>query len=224
LESERTFATSAAHELRTPVASALAQVQRMRAETADAEAGRLIVIEEALKRLTRLVERLLQLARADAGIGLNDRPQDIQGLLDIVLDDSRRNPARAHRLTVDLPHGPVLSPIDPDAFAIVVGNLIDNAFQHAPPATPITVEMLADGRVTVTNEGAVIAPTDLAGLKKRFQRGAGSGNGFGLGLYIAETIAQQMGGNLTLHSPPPDRISGFQAVFQAPGPTCQSLA
>ena len=216
LEGERAFATSAAHELRTPVAVALAQVQRMRAEGSGADPARLIAIEEALKRMTRLVVRLLQMARAEAGIGLSETPQDIAGLLDLILDDSRRDPARAVRLHVDLPDAPVLSRIDPDAFAMLSGNLIDNAFQHAPPDTAIHVALSPTGWLSVTNDSPVIAAPELLRLTKRFQRGTVSGNGFGLGLCIVDTIARHTGGTFKLSSPPEGRDSGFQAMFHAP--------
>lgn len=223
LEGERAFATNAAHELRTPVNVALAQVQRLRAEIEDPAAGASIQrAEAALKRLGRLVARLLQLARAEAGIGLTDEPQDIALLLDLVLDDSRRDPARAERLRIALPPGPVWSRMDPDAFAIIAGNLIDNAFQHALPDTPVDVTLHDDGTLCIGNAAPVFAANDLEQIRKRHRQGntpAASGkprSGFGLGLYISDTIARQAGGALALVSPRPGQGSGFEARLQVP--------
>ena len=215
LDGERAFATNAAHELRTPVAVALAQVQRLRAAATDPTLDR---IEAALARMSRLVERLLQLARADAGLGSATRPHDLCALLDHVLDDSRRSPPRAERLRLWLPDGPVLSPIDPDAFAILAGNLIDNAFQHSPMGSLLTVTLSGDGCLVVSNEGPPLDKRQLAGLTRRFQRANQSTQGFGLGLHIADTIARQSGGSLTLHSPAIGRDAGFEARFNAPRP------
>ena len=216
IESERAFATNAAHELRTPVAVALAQVQRLKAEAADvADRKRIMRIEAALIRMSRLVSRLLQLARADAGIGAAAERGDLRALLDVVLEDSRRSPARASRLVEAMPAEPVFARIDPDAFAILAGNLIDNAFQHAPDGSDVRVELTTDAVLRVENDGACLSETELAGLTRRFHRGRVEGEGFGLGLHIAETIAKQSGGDLALTSPPEGRQDGFAATFRA---------
>ena len=110
------------------------------------------------------------------------------------------------------------APIDPDAFAILAGNLLDNAFQHSPPGSPVTVALSADGLLRVGNEGPTLDERDLAGLTRRFQRANPSAGGFGLGLHIAEIIARQSGGSLSLHSPAPGRGTGFEARFRAPAP------
>lgn len=215
LDGERAFATNAAHELRTPVAIALAQVQRMREETGNDNAGRLAAIEEALKRMSRLVVRLLQVARADAGIGMSQDSHDLRKLLDIVLSESQRDPGRKERLRVVRPDQPVLCKLDPDAFAMIAGNLIDNAFQHAPPETVIDIELTQSGVLRIVNDSPALSPAELERLPGRFQRGMKGSDGFGLGLYIADKIARHSGGRLVLRSPPSGKDRGFEARFIA---------
>lgn len=216
LEAERAFATNAAHELRTPVAVALAQVQRLRSEATDeASLGRIVRVEAALQRMSRLVGRLLQLARADAGIGAASTPLDMAALLRLIAEESLRQPERAGRLHMTLPDGPVAGRIDADAFAILVGNLIDNAFQHAPADSRVEIVLGTDASLTVHNTGPMIPAADLTDLKGRFQRGRTGSEGFGLGLYIADAIARQSGGQLVLESPAAGRTDGVSATFQA---------
>ncbi|WP_442771880.1 sensor histidine kinase [Paenirhodobacter enshiensis] len=225
LEGERAFASNAAHELRTPVAIALAQVQRLRAEATDpAIRARAETIEAALQRMSHLVGRLLQLARADAGVGPGEAAVDAGVLLRLVV---RGLASGSARLQLTLPEAPVPVHIDADAFAIVAGNLIENALQHSPADTPVEVGLIpgpaaepgADpgegtGAVLcVRNAGPVVPPGELVRLTQRFVRapGAGGAAGFGLGLCISHQIAAQAGGRLDLSSPVPGRTEGFEA-------------
>jgi two-component system OmpR family sensor kinase len=217
LDGERTFATNAAHELRNPLAVALAQAQRLRIETTDAGAlDRIERLEAALKRMRGLVARLLQLARADAGIGPAEAPLDVSQLVRLIVDEVASDPARGARLRVTLPGGPVMSPIDPDAFGIVASNLLENALQHSPAGSPITVRLNVDGAFSVTNTGPTFKPEDLDRLTDRFYGHDSNTTGFGLGLYICDRIARQSGGDLALHSPPSGQDAGFEAVFRVP--------
>ena len=82
----------------------------------------------------------------------------------------------------------------------------------------LTVTLSGDGCLVVSNEGPPLDKRQLAGLTRRFQRANQSTQGFGLGLHIADTIARQSGGSLTLHSPAIGRDAGFEARFNAPRP------
>ncbi|WP_102106720.1 ATP-binding protein [Oceaniglobus roseus] len=217
LEGERAFATNAAHELRTPVAAALAQIQRARAQaTAPEVQEHLDRAADEIRRMSRLVARLLQLARAEAGIGTADTAQDLGRLLRFTVEERRHGAGADGRLRLSLPDAPVFGRIDPDAFAIVAGNLIDNALQHSPPGSPVDVVLDAAGTLAVTNDGPPVPPEVLARLTDRHSR-SGGGSGFGLGLYVSELIAKQAGGSLSLASPAPGRGGGFEARLNLPG-------
>ena len=213
LEAERSFTANAAHELRTPVAAALAQTQRLMAETSDTiAAGRAAEIEVALKRLTLLSEKFMQLARAEGGRLRRDAESDLRPVLNMVLQDFERVTGPA-RIQSTLPTDPALSDLDPDAFAIVVRNLIENALRHGRDDTPVQVALTSD-TLRVVNGGPPLAAETLVGLTGRFERGQSVSGGSGLGLSIVQAIADGAQAKLELHSPAEGRMDGFEVVFQ----------
>jgi two-component system OmpR family sensor kinase len=217
-QAERSFAANAAHELRTPLAGAIAQAQRLRAETADPAArARAAEIEATLKRLTRLSERLMQLARAEGGRLRRDQPADLRTVARIVVDELSRAEG-AGRIVLALPAAPVMSDLDPDSFAILLRNLVENALRHGAPDTPVDISLSPEGVLCVANDGPVVPADRLGRLTDRFERAGAVGEGSGLGLAIVAAIAERTGGRLDLHSPRPGRTSGLEARFALAGP------
>lgn len=214
---ERSFAANAAHELRTPLAGAIAQAQRLQAETGDADArARAAEIEGTLKRLTRLSERLLQLARAEGGRLRRDAAADLRPVARLIVDDLARA-AGPGRILLTIPETAVTSDLDPDAFAIVLRNLIENALRYGEPETPVEVSLVNDGTLIVANDGPVVPAEDLARLTHRFERARSDSEGSGLGLAIVATIAERSGSQLELRSPREGRASGFEARLSPTG-------
>jgi two-component system OmpR family sensor kinase len=217
LDAEREFTSNSAHELRTPIAGALAQTQRLIAELPKGplaeRAGR---IETSLFNLGRLAEKLLQLSRAEAGIGTGDKPVDLAAIIETVIADYDRDSETAGRILRECePDGTLIRNVDIDAFAIVLRNLIENALVHGPTEGQVLVK-IDDGAIRIINGGDIVSPEDLAGLKRRFRRGRTRASGSGLGLAIAERIITQMGGRLDLFSPAPGRPDGFEARIDMP--------
>ncbi|SMF64584.1 two-component system, OmpR family, sensor kinase [Tistlia consotensis] len=228
LEGERAFAANSAHELRTPVAAALAQSQRLAAElrARGPEGGapgtaklqqRVAGLIDSLHGLSGLVEKLLQLARAEAGLGLDNAEADLLPVVRLLVDEIGRRPAGAGRLVL-APGGPerLDARLDLDAFGIALRNLIDNALRHGSADEAVTVTVGSDRSVAVVNAGPVVPPDRLAKLGTRFERAGATTSGSGLGLAIAGTILEQAGGSLELRSPASGRSDGFEARIRLP--------
>jgi two-component system OmpR family sensor kinase len=215
-DAERSFAANAAHEFRTPLAGAIAQAQRLQSETADgAAAARAAEIEATLKRLTRMSERLMQLARAEGGRLRLDRASDLRAVARMIVEDLNRGPGQG-RIVLTLGDEPVISRLDPDAFGILCRNLFENALLHGADGRPVDVTLRADGVFSVSNEGPILSSETLGRLRTRFERAGSDAEGSGLGLTIVDAIAERIGSELMLLSPRSGGTSGFEARLNLP--------
>jgi two-component system OmpR family sensor kinase len=214
LEAERSFTANSAHELRTPLAAALAQMQRLRREAPDGPLQvRAAKIETSLRELARLSEKLMQLAKAEGGGLLSEAPQDLIPLLAHVAEEL--NATAGQRINLALPaEGDVLSTIDPDAFAILLRNLIENALKHGAADQPIEVSLSSQALLKVVNAGSTVPAQVLERLTERFVRGNSEASGSGLGLAIAQTIVRGVKATMSLASPATGKQDGFEVRVQ----------
>ncbi|OBZ92037.1 histidine kinase [Pararhizobium polonicum] len=217
-DAEREFTANSAHELRTPIAGALAQTQMLIAELDGPKKRRAQQIETALANLGHTVEKLLQLARAEAGIGTGAGAAkvDLARVLELVVTDFQRSdPASSARLRLHRQAGAKLEgSYSEDAFAIVLRNLIENALLHGRPEEPIDIRLEKGGVLRIVNGAAPLSPDELATIRKRFGRGATVSPGSGLGLSIAERLLQQMNAGFEVLSPAQGRADGFEVVLR----------
>ncbi len=216
LETERRFTANSAHELRTPLAAALAHTQRLHKEVPEGSLRvRATQIEDSLNNLSRLTEKLLQLAKAEGGGLWSEVPQDLALVLQHVVQDMQRNSVMPVNLSLPLT-GSVWSFVDPDAFAILVRNLLENAIKHGAQNRPIEVSLSSEACLRVVNEGALVPKARLQNILQRFVRGDTRAEGYGLGLAIVSMIAQGIAAELTVASPATGRSDGFEVIVQFP--------
>jgi signal transduction histidine kinase len=215
IEHMRRFMADAAHELRTPltVLRSRAEVALQQPRGADAYVAALRGIEAESRRLGRIVEDLLMLARADAG----ERPIERQRVFldDVALDASgaARVMAQGRGVTLDVEEFEEAA-VDGDAALLrqLVMILLDNAVKFTPAGGRVAVRVGAPtGRPTLSVEdsGVGIPPVQLPHVFERFYRGDpartrgahdGAQDGAGLGLSIAQWIADAHGATIGIAS------------------------
>lgn len=219
LEAERSFAAFSAHELRNPIAAARAQAEVIAASLRGSpDQARAVQLIETLGRLSQRIEKLLQLARAEAGLGLGRTEIDLVAVTRLVIEDYAKRPQLAARLAFNVKSDQrLIVAIDPDALGIALQNLIDNALSYGAPGAQIGIVVGFGAVIRAINGGPVVSPEQLAKLKHRFERAATSAApGMGLGLSIVEEIMRQAGGKLELFSPARGCHDGFEAMLVFP--------
>jgi two-component system, OmpR family, sensor kinase len=218
LATERQFAANSAHELRTPIAAVLAQMQLLSARLAGTQhSERAARILNQIKGLGSLAEKLLQLSRTGAGVGMQRDPVDILTVLQVLVDEFRRHEDVGDRLvvTAECPDEFIVQG-ELDILGITLRNLIENAIRYGAPDEPIEIVIERGRQIRLLNGGAPVPSATLETLKKPFVRGSSVGAGGGLGLAIVDSVMKQIGGSLTLISPVIGRGSGFEARLVFP--------
>lgn len=210
LEVERNFTANSAHELRTPIAAALAQLDVLRNEVSDPKsAARVADARNMIERLEKMTVKLLQLAKAESGSAFNLAKLDLNSLTEMLIRDLSFRSQR--ELNFSRPEAPVWIKGDVDVIAIVIQNLLENADRYASADTPIEIRIDPAGALSVSNDCAAIDAETMQKLRQRFVRADQSKDGSGLGLSIVDTILGQCEAELILKSPCLAHGRGFAA-------------
>jgi heavy metal sensor kinase len=212
-EQQRRFMADASHELRTPVAIvcgesevALSQAERSPDEYRES----LAILHDEGRRLTRIVEDLFMLARADAGQYHSDFTNFY--LDETVSDCMRAVRSLAARRQIELHYenagDELLMRGDEGLIRRLLLNLLDNAIKYTPQGGQVSVEIGRDGpryALRVADTGSGIPAEAQPHIFERFyrvdkarSRAGEAGGGAGLGLSIASLIAELHGGRVTL--------------------------
>ena len=218
----RRFAANASHELRTPLATTQTMID---VALSDPQAS--------TEDLRRVLTRVLETNRAnretiDALLDLADAQSGRLAREDVDMEVTVRNalsviaPEVAGRdLHVSTQLLPARVPGDPVLLRQSVSNLLRNAARYNNDGGRITVgmERVDDGvRLTIRNDGPVVAVDKVESLREPFVRGEGRGrtrgSGHGLGLAIVTAVACAHGGELRLSANP---AGGLTAVLELPG-------
>jgi signal transduction histidine kinase len=218
------FVSTVSHELQTPLAAIRANAELLRTHpTLDAEQRQAfldLILREA-RRLSRLVDQVLDLERLDATADAApaDEPVDVARLLAAAAEAVRPSMTENDvTLSIDTRHNrkteetPLLVRGTRDRLLQVFLNVLSNAAKYADRRATVSVRS-ADGFVDIriSDDGPGIHPDDRSVIFDRFRQGRANGPqpGSGLGLAIARQIAERHGGAITVDSP-----RGGGATFQ----------
>lgn len=206
----RQFVTDASHELRTPLAVLHGETELIlsKPRTAAEYRNTLVVLEDELKKLTRIVEGLFTLSMADAGqLHLQCEPLYVDEVLEeaCALVTSRaknKGISIVRELSSEMPY------FGDEAFLHQLFLIfLDNAIKYSPNETQVRVTLQAreDGlQVRFADQGIGISDKHLPFVFERFYRASASNNGDahsgGLGLAIAQAIVRAMGGFIKCES------------------------
>ena len=213
-EQQRQFVINVSHELRTPLTAISGHTQAPREGVADAPqtvASSLNVINSETRRLGRLIEDLLSLAKFDA------RQFELRNALvpvgDLIGEVTAGFTHEAGKLGVTLSVAATAATLkintDPDRLRQILSNLVHNALSHTPAGGRVEIAARQVGeRVNfdISDTGSGIDPDDLPHVFDRFYRSTNGAErkvaGLGLGLSISRELAQAMGGDISISSSP----------------------
>jgi signal transduction histidine kinase len=219
-QQNRRFVADVAHELRTPLTALVAEASLIERDLdgmrPDARRAAELLVAD-VRRLRVLVDDLLEISRFDANV---ERP--VIGPVDLAQVVIGAVATRLPTAVVALPGMPMVVDTDARRLDRIIGNLLDNAREHAPGA-PVEVALTptADGALIVVADRGPGVPGDaLAHLFDRFYKvdPSRSGGSSGLGLAIAAEHAALLGGSLRARRRP-----GGGLVFALSLPVTRSL-
>lgn len=221
-QQQKQFVADASHELKTPLTVIMANnniISAHKSETVEQQDQWLRSTAEEADYMRQLIDQMLLLAKSDAGkLAIELRPVDFSELLEeqlLYLEPVAYE--RNVRLDAALaPH--VALDSDPVLLQHLSVILLENAIKYSPPGQTVSVHLTGGhtARLTVHNCGTPIPPEDLPHIFDRFYRSdkARSTNGHGLGLAIAQSIAGNLRGKLSVESSE-EAGTTFTAEFRA---------
>ena len=207
-QSEKTqseFISSVSHELRTPLTAINGWAETIQSgelkDPADVRKGLDIILSEA-RRLTNMVEELLEFSRIEDGrFTLSVEPLDLKAELEDAVYTYREFFRREGiELTYqDCPEEMIPIAGDPERLRQVFCNLLDNAAKHGGSGKRIDVSLQTAGEeavIRIRDYGPGVPPAELPLIKNKFYKGSSKARGSGIGLAVCEEIVTRHEGKL----------------------------
>ncbi|CAM2155681.1 histidine kinase [Pararobbsia alpina] len=208
------------HELRNPLAPLRNTISAIRLQnTDDAFAAEHLVIDRQLAHLTQLVDDLLDAGRVTLGrVRIEKRPVSIKEIIDLSVEGgSHLIREKQQRLSVAMPEEALMIEGDPTRMVQLVQNLLQNAVKFSPPRSEINLRAYRAGRliaIEVCDTGRGIDASMIDAIFNLFVQETPADEqqnraGLGIGLTLAQSIAEMHGGHIEVHSLGRDQGSTF---------------
>jgi signal transduction histidine kinase len=210
-----------AHEIKTPLSSARLNlelmIRQLSGDAQDAQRKRGVLALKQLERMDTLVSSVLDASQlAEGRIKLQPQPCYLKAFLQDLVRYWRDTRPDVEFVLV-LPSAEITVQADPERIRQVIDNLVSNAVKYGGASARVEISLeRSPGRavITVTDHGRGMDAAELPRIFDRFHRAEGStGQGHGLGLYIASALAQLHGGTLQVRS---QREVGTTFTFSLP--------
>jgi two-component system, OmpR family, phosphate regulon sensor histidine kinase PhoR len=206
----RDFVANVSHELKTPLTSISGYAETLLTDTTDPETTHRFVATIAgnARRMQRLVDDLLDLARLEAGRWKPEpEPVNVRDLASEIWDSLADRGRPPVDFTVEIGTGAELVQADPDALRQILANLIENSLRYTPAAGRIVCRSARDGdgiAVSIADTGSGIVPEHLPRIFERFYRSdparSREEGGTGLGLAIVKHLVEAHSGRVSAES------------------------
>jgi len=221
LDAERTSSAQIAHELRTPLASAI--IELATAEKLAKGSGLVTMIENARKSLmslSRRSERLLELSRVEQNTITQRREFNLVGLCQLSLEEYCDDETMTDAFSLVVPENAdqIVGLGDSDSVAIMIRNLLDNAYCHGRSDKRIEIRFMRPATVYVIDFGPGIPAERVDELTRPSRRGSAEGSGFGLGLTIVKRLASRMKAVVRIEATEPESNSGCTVSIEFESP------
>lgn len=211
-----------AHELRTPISLILGHAEGVKDGVLKPTRENFEIIREEAERLEHLVSDLRTLSLADAGeLSVDLQPVDVN----ILMNDVHTHYLtlfNQKRITLNLETGPVIlkANLDPNRFAQVLNNILDNALRYTPENGQVQLAVRSVNnniQISIQDSGDGVTPEEASHLFDRFYRvdesRARDDGGSGLGLAIAKSIVEMHKGRIWAES---EKGKGLRVVIELP--------
>lgn len=218
---ERLFLANAAHELRTPLTAIQVNAQQLQQQQGPEQQRLLAPLLSGCRRMTRVVEQLMRLVRHESEVMAQPQPEalDLAGVLEQRLAELYMLAERKSvTLELQATDGVVVWAA-PESMESLVDNIVGNAIKYAHEGGQVLVSASQRDRIAlldVEDNGPGIAEADRDRAFERFTRlcNAENESGAGLGLAIAQSVAQAQGGRIELRRS--ERLGGLHVHIELP--------